>query len=106
MKKIKVSTFAVIALLLGIVGSAFTPTPSAPPPGSSWYEINTGDPAVAANYHKVSTMPSCPQAPSEVCAIFASDDGTQTVPTQADVNTAKAASSDFTEENDLVRYRP
>ncbi|HEY8659195.1 MAG TPA: hypothetical protein VIL78_09165 [Hanamia sp.] len=96
MKKIKVSIFAVIAIVMGIAASAFT-VPSAHLT-DAWFTINAGaDPNLASSYTYVGTSSPC-SGSSVLCAIEGVRDGSNPdQPLQSSVDDASMASSDFTQ---------
>jgi hypothetical protein len=97
MKKIKVSIFAVIAIVMGIAASAFT-APKAPL-SDGWFKINpNADPTMASSYTYSGTASPC-SGSDVLCAITGTKDPLHpTRPLQSDVNSAKSASSDFQNE--------
>jgi hypothetical protein len=94
MKRIKVSIFAVIALIMGIAASAFT-APKAPL-SDGWFTINPGaDPTKAASYTYSGATSPC-SGNDVLCAIIGTKDPLhQTQPMQSDVNSAASASNNF-----------
>lgn len=99
MKKIKISLLGVSAILLGICSSAFT---SAPDAGNAtlldgWFKYNGGTNTNPANYSYVGTSAPCDDAVT-YCAMKGDRQASpnQSRPTQASINAAAAASSNFT----------
>jgi hypothetical protein len=104
MKKFKVSLVAVLALIFGIAGSAFT-THSVKQTGQIWYALAANaDPTQTDNYSPADGDPGCTGDPDVVCGILVNDNGDH--PSSGDLSAVKSASMDFTQANANVEYKP
>ena len=104
MKKIKVSFFAVIAIIIGMAASSFT-IHAAKTTAMNWYEFNgTGDPADAADYDLATSDPTCNTTPDIVCAVRA-DEGNTGKPSQSELDAIVTASGSFTLQASNLRYK-
>lgn len=105
MKKFKVSIIAMLAILMGIAGSAFTTRHAELMTNSSWYVLaDNANPEVSTNYTLFSGEPDCSANPETVCAIQVSESGSN--PSQGALDAIIASSNHFTEADVDVKYKP
>lgn len=98
MKKIKISIIAVIAIVMGIVGSAFNSPNNQNHLDDGWFVIiNPSDPSSAESYEFVGPTAPCHSPQQILCAIKGTRDGSNPdQPMQSDVDNAKILSGNFT----------
>ncbi len=111
MKKVKISLLAVTAIVLGICSSAFTTASTASKSvlADEWFLYDGSGPVTdPANYSYSGAIPPC-SAHTRYCAFKGQRQAApnQNLPTQASINSAAGASSNFTiEVANLVVFKP
>ncbi|GAA4314600.1 DUF6520 family protein [Compostibacter hankyongensis] len=110
---IKKIALPVLAAIVGIVASAFTTvrSTSQQPLADAWFELSGPDRTQASSYtlavNGSGQDPDCPTEPDEVCAIFATQEGSgaNAHPDQDDLDDIIADSDNFTKSADNLEYK-
>lgn len=109
MKKMRISVLAVAALLLGVIGSAFTaPKAEKNTLLDGWFKYNGGTKTLPSNYTYYGTSEPCDDI-VKYCAMKGDRQASpnQARPTQASIDAAQSASTNFTVPvPDLVHFEP
>ena len=85
MKKIKISLFAVLAIIIAMAASSFT-TRSVHTNTEEWFSYDGGTMTVPGNYTYEGSEPPCEEGQSSLCAIKVLNDGSGS-PDQSALNT-------------------
>lgn len=108
MKRLKISTFAVIAIIMGICGSAFTALPNSPTVDQWFLYDGSGSLSNPSSYTYSGSISTC-NAHIQFCAFngIRQASPNQNMPTQTSLNSASSQSSGFTvEKAGLVVFKP